>query len=183
MKLYTVKAGFPLLAFIAAAYFATPPTVVAADNEDSPGVTSLLADAKAEAVELKTDAGDMDSFTRSNLSWASYATKAEMIKEHVNNSGKLLGKLQEAEATASPWQQIAIRRIEPLLREIAANTEATINHLNEDPSKIHFPAFIDHVKANHQLATALEALVRDFVSYGEAKRELERLGETLETTD
>src|ERR1017187_8100735 len=132
MKNYSVTASLPIMALIAAAYIATPLTVVAAENGDSPEVTSLLADAKAEAVELKTDAGDMDSFTRSNLSWASYATKAEMIKEHVNNSGKLLGKLQEAEAIASPWQQTAIRRIEPLLREIAANTEATINHLNEN---------------------------------------------------
>ena len=44
-----------------------------------------------------------------------------MVKGHVNNTGKLLAKLKDAEATGSPWQQTAIKRIEPLLKEMADN--------------------------------------------------------------
>jgi len=33
------------------------------------------------------------------------------------------------------------------------------------------------------LATDLEALIRDFVNYGEAKEKIERLGKKLEVTD
>jgi len=120
---------------------------------------------------------------KSKLSWESYARKVEMIKEHVNNTGKLLTKLHEAEVTGSPWQQTAIRQIDPLLRELAANTEATINHLKENKANIHFPQFKDYVKANYELATDLEALIRDFVNYGEAKEQIDRLGKKLEVTD
>ena len=39
------------------------------------------------------------------------------------------------------------------------------------------------MKANYEMATDLEELIRDFVNYGEAKQKLERLGAKLETTD
>ena len=106
----------------------------------TPRSPRLLADAKAEAVELKDDSTDMESFTRSSLSWQSYAHKIEMIKEHVNNTGKLLSKLQAEEPNGSPWQQTAIKRIEPLLKELAANTETTINYLNENQDQDSLPA-------------------------------------------
>ena len=79
-----------------------------------------------------------------------------------------------------PWQQAAIKRIEPALKELAANTEATIKHLTENQGKVHFPAFKDYVKANYELATDMETMIRDFVSYGEAKEKFENLGEKLE---
>ena len=78
------------------------------------------------------------------------------------------------------WQQTAIKRIEPLLKELADNTTATINHLNDNQAKVHTPAFTDYVKANAELATDLEALIRDFVNYGSAKEKYESLGSKLE---
>jgi hypothetical protein len=105
-----------------------------------------------------------------------------MIKGHVNNTGKLLTKLKDAEATGAAWQQTAIKRIEPLLKELAANTEATINNLNENKTKVHFTEFKDYVKANFELATDFEALIRDFVNYGEAKEKVEHLGGKLEVS-
>jgi hypothetical protein len=183
MKDYRGIAGLATLALLVAGYLIIPATMKAAEPADAAHVTQLLADAKAEAAELKHDSGDMESFTKSKLSWESYASKVEMIKEHVNKTGKLLAKLQEVEATGSPWQQAAIKQIDPLLRELAANTETTINHLNENKAKIHFTEFKDYVKANYELATDLDALIRDFVNYGEAKQKYERLGKRLEIID
>jgi len=168
------------VAVLVAGCFMFPATIKAAVSGDSADISKLLADAKAEAVELKNDSADMESFVRSNLSWQSYADKIEMIKGHVNTTGELLAKLQEAEATGAPWQQEAIKRIEPALKELAANTETTIKHLNENKTKVHFAPFKDYVKANYELATDLETMIRDFVNYGEAKENFERLGEKLE---
>jgi hypothetical protein len=176
-------AGLVTGALLVAGFLVIPMALKATEPGDSAEITKLFADAKAEAVQLKSDSEDMESFVKSKLSWESYARKVEMIKEHVNNTGKLLTKLQEAEATGSPWQQTAIQQIDPLLRELAANTEATINHLNENKANIHFPQFKDYVKANYELATDLEALIRDFVNYGEAKEKIDRLGKKLEVTD
>jgi hypothetical protein len=177
MKKYRMTTGPAILALLALGYLATPKALKAADSAE---VTKLLADAKAEAVELKADAEGMDSFTRSAMNWQSYASKLSMIKEHVNNSGKLLAKLKNAEATGSDWQRAAIKQIEPLLREMADNTEATIKHLSDNPAQVHMQQFKDYVKANYELATDLEALIRDFVDYGNAKDKYESLGSRLE---
>lgn len=182
MKNYREMAGLVTLTLLVAGYLSIPTTMKAAETGDSAHISQLLADAKAEAVELKNDSADMESFTRSKLSWESYASKVEMIKGHVNNTGKLLTKLKDAEATGAAWQQTAIKRIEPLLKELAANTEATINNLNENKTKVHFTEFKDYVKANFELATDFEALIRDFVNYGEAKEKVDHLGGKLEVS-
>lgn len=182
MKNYRGLVGLTSLALLAAG-FMVPTALKAAEAGDSAQIATLLADAKAEAVQLKDDSSDMESFVRSKLSWVTFADKVQMIKGHVNHTGKLLVKLQDAEATGSPWQRTAIQQIEPLLKELAANTETTIAYLNENKEKIHFPPFQEYVKANYELATDLEALIRDFVNYGEAKQKYERLAKKLEVTD
>jgi hypothetical protein len=166
-----------------AGFLISPAKVRATELGDSAEITKLLADAKAEAVELKNDSEDQDAFVKSRLTWESHARKIEMIKEHVNNTGKLLAKLQDVEASGAPWQRTAIQRIEPLLKELAANTETTINYMTENRSTIHFAEFRDYVKANYELASDLEALIRDFVNYGEAKDKFERLGRKVEVTN
>ena len=179
MKTYPTLAAPALLAFLAAGSLLIPTTLRATD---SPEVTKVLTDVKAEAIELKVDSGDMESFTRSTMTWRGYGSKLDMIKGHVNNALALLAKLKNAEATGSQWQQAAIKRIEPLLKELADNTTATINHLNANQGKVHLPAFTDYVKANHELATDLEALIRDFVDYGNAKEKFESLGSKSEVS-
>jgi hypothetical protein len=153
------------------------PAAKAADNVDSVQISQLLTEAKVEAAELKHDSAQMEAFTGSKLHWESYARRVEMIKEHVNNTGKLLARMKEVESTGAPWQQHAIQQIELFLKEMADNTTATIEHLNNNRDKIHFQAFRDYVKENYELASDLESLVRDFANYGEAKAKAERLSD------
>jgi tRNA-dihydrouridine synthase len=173
MKTLAMLAGTVALAVVAA-------DTLAADTAGTARLNKLLADARAEAVELKADATDMDAFTKSNLSWGTYATQLTMIKEHVNNAGKILAQLQQAKSAGEPWQQTAIDRIAPLLKEMADNTEATIQHLNENQNRVHLPEFRDYVRANYEVAVQLEALITDFIDYGNAKQALEELGSKLE---
>src|SRR5215471_9341081 len=180
MKINRATATLVTPAFLMAGFLICPAKLRAIEPGGSPEITKLLADVKAEAVELKNDSEDLDTFAQSRLTWESHARKVEMVKEHINNTGRLLAKLKDVEASGAPWQQTAIQRIEPLLKELAANTEGTIIYLNENRAKIHFPEFRDYVKANYELATDLEALIRDFVNYGEAKEKFERLGHRVE---
>jgi hypothetical protein len=182
MKSYIQAAGLIAPALFLAGYLFHPAAIKAAEPGDPPEVTKLLADAKAEAAQLKGDAEDLDKFAKSRLSWQSHATKIDMIKEHINASGKLLAKMKDLEPVAAPWQQTAIRRIEPLLKELADNTETAIRYMNENQNRIHFQEFQDYVKANYEIALDLDSLIRDFVDYGEAKEKMERLGKKLEIT-
>ena len=157
--------------------------VAAPSQGDSEEINKLLADAKTEAVELKGDAHEMESFTRSGVSWQSHAEKITLIKEHLNKCGEVVQKLNDAKSTGSPWQQKAIERITPLLSELANNIEATIEHLNNNPNQVHLQPFKDYVVANHDLANELAALINDFVDYGKFKEKFESLGNKLEVAE
>jgi hypothetical protein len=105
-----------------------------------------------------------------------------VIRGHVNRAGELLTKLNEAREGASPWQHQAIDRIYPLLKELADNTQATINHLNDNQSNVHFSPYTDYAKANYDLAQELAALVSDYVEFGEHEAEFHRLQEKLQSS-
>jgi hypothetical protein len=163
------------LALIGVGCLMIPTDVKAVGTADSADVTKLLADTKTVAAQLKADSAQMDSFVRSRLSWQSFAVKTDSIKRHINNAGQLLVKLKSSESTGSPWQRTTIKRIEPLLQEMADNLTATINHLNKNQNKVHFPDFAAYVKTNYSLATDLDALLRASVDYGSDKATLEHL--------
>jgi len=181
MKMYGILAGPMALALVMGGYLLLP-SPANARTGDNAEINRLFADAKSEALELKTDADDMVAFNRMDLTAHSYAEKITMIKEHVNNTGKLLVKLENAKADGAAWQQTAIDRIAPLLREMAENTSATITYFNENKDRVHLDEFKEYINTNYDLATDLEALIRNFVDYGNAKEKYEDLGRTLEIT-
>lgn len=158
-----------------------PKAVNAQGNEDSPQIMQLLADAKTEAFQLRMDAEDMDAFARSGVSWQSHAKKVASMREHINESGKILAQLHDLKSTGSRWQQMAIDGIDPLLRELAVNIEKTINHLNENQSKVHLPEFKEYVRDNYDLAVPLDTLIRDYIDYTNVKERFERLEEKTRT--
>jgi hypothetical protein len=150
---------------------------------DSEEVTKLLSDSKAEAAELYRDAGEMKTFTASKLSWETHAKKLDEIRTHVNKCGELVQKLNTMKEQGSPWQQHAIERITPLLSELASNTTATIEHLNNNRGKLQFPPYPDYLTTNSDLAGSLSELVADYVNYGKTKARFERLSEKLEVAE
>lgn len=175
-----IKIGATSLAILAAGIIAMSPAIKAADRSDSDEVNKLLSDAKTEAFQLKEDAFAMEGFTRSSHEWQSHGLAVERIKAHVNEAGRIVAKLDEARGSASPWQAIAIDRIKPLLKEIAANTTTVIEHINKNPKHLFAPEYKDYLEANADAADRLSRLVADFVDYGNTKNRLERLASKLE---
>lgn len=169
------------LALLSVLFLSTAPDVLASPRpNDSEEVTKLLSDIKSEAVQLRSDAEDMNSFARSQLTWQSHSAKINQIKEHVNKAGELLSKLQGAKTSASAWQEHAIDRITPLLQELAASVTSTIEHLNKNQNLIHTPPYTEYVASTAELATDLSGLITDYLAYGEAKNKSEELGKNLE---
>lgn len=145
------------------------PRAVASSVGDSEEVSKLLSEAKSEAIELRYDAEKMEAFTRSKLNWESFATKINEIREHVNKAGELLARLNQVRETGLPWQQQAIDHILPALKELAENTESTIEYLNENRRLIHNKEMENYCLVNYELAKELAALVGDFIDYGETE--------------
>jgi hypothetical protein len=153
--------------------------VWAAGVQDNQQVTKLLSETKTMAFQLKEDAGFMESFTRTNVSWESQAVAINQIKDHVNALRKQEAKLQEAKASAAPWQKAAIDRVSPFLDELEGYTMAIIDHLNGTP-KHNFAEYKDYLEANADYASDLAAVIADYVDYGKTKERLQQLGAKLE---
>lgn len=147
---------------------------------DNPEVTKLLDDIKMQAAELQRDSDELESFTRSSVSWESHAAELEVIKEHINKIGQTLQKMQSLRSSASPWQQEAIDRIAPVAQKLASNTTAAIEHLNKSPKRLQDPQYQQYLKSNAEAASQLAGLVKDFVEYGKTRTTLEALERKLE---
>jgi len=178
-----LKARYALgLALLLAASLYLLPVLQAADNPvpDSPEVSTLLTQAKSQALRLRDDSDLMHKFSLMDVSWESHADQVNMIKTHINKLGKLLQQMSDNRATASPWQQQAIDRITPLAAELASDVEKTIEHLNNNQNRLHTRQYRDYLSANYDLSSDLSALISDYVSYGKNKARYEKVGSELE---
>ena len=151
----------------------------AASREENPEVTRLLSQARDEAAALSRDADDMESLTRSDVSWQSHAEMLNTIKEHINNLARTIEKLNSLRDSASEWQQQAIDRAIPLMRDLAANTTAAINHLNENKLRPTSGSYTEYLKENTETAHQLSDMISSFV-YGETRAKLDKLEHRLE---
>lgn len=144
----------------------------------SADVTGLFQEAARSASQLRRDTNQMAAFSKSRLSWESHAQQINQIKEHINNTGKIVADLHDARDSAAAWQQEAIDRVTPLLEEIASNTESVINHLNDRQHTWH-PEYQEYLKSNAELAADLSTLIGDYIDYDSAKARTQELQQKL----
>lgn len=154
--------------------------VARAQNAENPQVTRLLADARDQAAVLARDADEMEALVRSDVSWQSHAAMLDEIREHVNQLGRTAKQLEEMRSSASVWQQQAIDRMMPLLKELATNTTAAINHLNENRLRPTTGNYPEYLKENTETARQLSDMISSFVKYGDTRAKLEKLEQRLE---
>ncbi len=151
-----------------------------AGTADSDQVSKLLSDAKTQSFQLKEDADELERFSRSGATWESNLEAINRIKDDVNKLGRLLSDLENNLSQAAPWQKLAIDRIIPVAKELAANTNGAIEHLDKRPIGLSTSAYQEYLEAIADSSTNLAATISDFVVYGKTKERLERLASRLE---
>lgn len=107
----------------------------------------------------------MEALTRSDVSWQSHASMLDTMKEDVNDMGKIVAKLEASRDSASQWQQQAIDRMIPALKELASNTTAAINHLNQERTRPTSGKYADYLRQNSETARELSDMISSFVQY------------------
>ena len=144
-------------------------------NAAAADVDQLLRQASAQAFQLRRDSATLESFTRSRVSWQSHAAQINTIRGHVNQMGQTLSQLQAARDSAGKPYQEAIDRIQPLLQELASNTTAIIDHLNQNPRRLMDPTYRDFLRANSDLASNLAEQTSNIVAFANAERRFQEL--------
>ena len=148
---------------------------------DSYFIHELMEQAKTHARELRVDAEQMETFHLSPMTWESHAAKLSEIRGHVNSMGKVVGKLEHLRPAASAWQQQAIDRIVPVLKQLAFSVQNSIDHLAEVRGRdLRLSDNRYHLSISADLAVTLESMIRDYVDYGTARRQVRELNSKLE---
>jgi len=145
-------------------------------------LSRLLKQAQVTAGQLASSTDQLNSYSRSNLTWQTHAEKVDEVKSQVNTLGRNLTEMEALQADAAPWQDDAIRSIRPLLEQIADSTESVILYIRENPRLINFAEYEDMLADKHELASELATLTKDYVKYGESKDKLEQLHTELDLT-
>jgi hypothetical protein len=179
-SLHESMSGLMVATLIASMLFLFSATLFA-QKEENPEVTQLLVDARDKAAELSRDADEMESLIRTDASWQTHATMLETVKDHVNELGRIATKLEQKRDSASEWQQQAIDRMLPVLRDLATNTTAAINHLNENKGRpLETSSYPQYLKENAETAQELSDMISSFTKYGESRAKMEKLEQKLE---
>lgn len=151
-----------------------------AAKEENEEVTRLLEDAKEQAAVVSRDADEMEAFIRSEVSWESHAAMLDTMKEDVNGLAKSVEKLEAMRNSASPWQRQAIERMVPLMRELASNTTAAINHLRDLQRRPVSPEYANYLRQNAETSKQLSDMISSFVNYDQTRAKLADLEQKLE---
>jgi hypothetical protein len=157
-------------------------TRVLAARQDSDQLTQLLSQARDEAAQLAKDADETESLIRTQASWETHAAMLDSVKEHVNSMARLIDKLTTARTSGSELQEQAVDRILPLLRELAANTSAAINYLNQNKSRPLAPSYAEYLRDNSETAHQLQSTISSLLEYEQTMTRMEKVRNKLETS-
>ena len=173
--------GVAILPCLAAAFACMPHALIAAEPVESSAVSKLLLEAKKQASLISSDATLLRSYTgQSDLDWRIHGKQITRMKNHINAAAKTVTALDELKIQAAPWQAVAIGRILPYMREMAADTTSAIEYLNKNQSRLSGKEYKDYIEANSDMSHELASLIGQFVDYGKSKGNYEKLQRKLE---
>jgi hypothetical protein len=149
-------------------------------QKDSDEISGLLSQARTQAWQAAQDADTLQSYTLSAMAWESHAAQLRLIQDRVNALAKTTQQLNDLRSQGSQWQQTAIDRINPLLRDMDETLSATITALTDHPERINMPPYREFVHANYDVCEQAAAVISDFVAYGRSKGNSVSLKEKLD---
>jgi uncharacterized surface protein with fasciclin (FAS1) repeats len=141
-------------------------------------IDDMLAAFESKAIETRRDAATLESKRRNfRLSWESHSSKLSVMKEHINEMGKMLAELEGMKPKATLFQEKAIEAARPHLEDMARRVASAINWLKEDRRSIAKAEYRDNL---HGIWVSSDALYRDVdtvIDYHEARMRLNELAE------
>jgi L-lactate utilization protein LutB len=112
-------------------------------------VPQVLEEVKAHAAEAKYDADFLDSSVRNHADWQSYSIQLHHIRLHANELFHDNSRLQKIADKATPQQREAIKRLQPMVREMADSLTKTIQWLNENQGNVGMPEFTSQIHSTY----------------------------------
>jgi chromosome segregation ATPase len=142
---------------------------------------NLLKEIKSLSGKLKNDANTLESYKwQTLLHWQTHAQQISRVREHINSIGDRLDRLQAIKSELAPWQQRAIEQIVPVAANVAAHTEAAIQHLNQNRAYLFAPVYAEHLTAIADRSSELKESADLFLEFGDTSDKLDRTQKKLD---
>jgi predicted alpha/beta hydrolase family esterase len=139
--------------------------------------SNLLKQIQSDAVQLSRTGETLAANSQSGLSRGSQAIYLNTVRQQINQTGENLARLEMIKADSAPWQQQAITQLIPITQQLASDTEAAINHLNENPQYLFAPTYTQSLQAIAGGASDLKDRVNGFLSVAAIDRKADQLHE------
>jgi uncharacterized surface protein with fasciclin (FAS1) repeats len=140
-------------------------------------IDDMLGQFESRATETRRDAATLESYRHSRLSWETHLRKLNLMKDHINDMGKMLAELEGVKPKATLFQEKAIEVARPHLEDMAQRVEKAINSLNEDQRSTRKAEYKDNL---HGIWVSSDRLYTDLdtiIDYHEARMRLHELME------
>jgi hypothetical protein len=160
-------------------YLVVLPSLYAVTRETSASLTELLWDARDEAAQLASDAGQMQILVLSDANWVTHDLMLHKIQGHVDNMELIVKKLTETQTSGSDVQQQAAEQMLPLIRELSENTTAAIHYLNQNKNRPLLDTYRQYLQKNAETARELSSMVSSLVDYEQSMAEMAQLRRKL----
>jgi hypothetical protein len=167
--------GSWLVASPAASAVGPPAAVQPATAHNAEEASRLLKEIRVISEQLKRDSATLESFRFSRMDWRSHVYQLNVAKEHVNEIGERLMKLQAIRNTSEPWQQKAIDTIVPIGVNLASQTNNAINLLNENRPQVKHPDYTERVTMLADDAERMSHSVDAYLDLSAAQNKLDSL--------
>ena len=138
-------------------------------------VDDLLAQFESRSIETRRDAARLESKTRGGLSWESHAHALNLMKDHVNDMGKMLADMEALKPQATLLQERAIASARPHLQEMANGVESAIAALNRTPRNLNSPKYRATLHGIWTSADRLYRTIDTIIDYHEARSRMSGL--------
>ncbi len=115
---------------------------------DSARISKLFDQAKMHASQVNDDADLLDSYARTGYSWQMHARCLQDIKMRTSDLLADFNQLKAMREKGTPQQREAIDRLEPLILSMTVSLTRTVQHLNQNHTKVNMEPYRNQVHAN-----------------------------------
>jgi hypothetical protein len=155
------------------------PSLSAVTRETNASLAELLWDARDEAVQLASDADQMQMLLLSDNNWVTHNLMLRKIQGHVDDMALIVRKLKETQTSGSEVQQQAVEQMLPLIRELSENTSAALHHLNQNKNRPSSDTYRQYLQKNAEAARELSSMLSSLVDYEQSMTDIAELRRKL----
>jgi chromosome condensin MukBEF complex kleisin-like MukF subunit len=111
-----------------------------------------------------------------------HAERLMTLKDEVNRMGREVATLESERDSLAPWEQKAIDKTLPLLRDTAANTQKAIEYMDNNKTYLWNPQYRSYADRIWQDSQQIAKTLGEYRKYAKSHDQEQRLEQTLGMT-